>query len=303
MAISKVPDVADGLAAGDGPIPGFGFNPPAAPVSGFEVTDLAALHGRMRGGSLERVHRVDFHTVTLITEGSGEHTVDFVGYPCRPGTLLWIRPGQVQRFDRPGTMNGTHLLFTPAFPPRLASTVRLIDEWYGPVCWQLGVGRDYATVSTLAGQLRSEFTRPGGTASPDILQLLLATVLLHIGRLPRHGAHADSHAGGETYARFRTELEHSYAATRRAEDYAHRLGYTVKTLTRACLAATGQTVKQVIDARVALEAQRLLAHSDEPVTTIARRLGFSEPTNFGKFFTRHTGSTPGDFRRAHHPPP
>lgn len=88
-------------------------------------------------------------------------------------------------------------------------------------------------------------------------------------------------------------------ATRRAADYAHRLGYTVKTLTRACTAATGQPVKHVIDARVALEAQRLLAHTDEPVATIARRLGFPEPTNFGKFFTRCTGETPGTFRQTH----
>ena len=49
------------------------------------------------------------------------------------------------------------------------------------------------------------------------------------------------------YTRFRAELERSYASTRRAEDYARRLGYSVKTLTRACLAATGQSVKQVID--------------------------------------------------------
>ncbi|MGY4745641.1 helix-turn-helix domain-containing protein [Streptomyces sp. ATMOS53] len=288
--------------SGDGPIPGFGFNPPDAPVSGFEITDLAALQGRMPGGTLQRVHRVDFHTVTLVTEGSGEHTVDFVSYPCRPGTLLWIRPGQVQRFGSPGTMNGTHLLFTPAFPAHLASTARLIDEGYGPVCWQLGTGPDYPAVSALLSRLRAEFTRQPGTVSAEILQLLLAALLLHIDRLPRHGAHADPNAGGEIYARFRAELERSYATTRRAEDYAHRLGYTVKTLTRACLAATGQPVKQVIDARVALQAQRLLAHTDEPVAVIAHRLGFSEPTNFGKFFTRHTGTTPGDFRRAHQPP-
>ncbi|MGW2048313.1 AraC family transcriptional regulator [Streptomyces sp. NPDC001858] len=283
----------------DGPIPGFSFNPPAAPVEGFELIELASLHERMGDGGLQRVHRVDFHTVTLITEGSGEHAVDFVTYPCRPGTLLWIRPGQVQRFGRPGTMQGTHLLFTPSFPPSLAGTDRLVHGWYGPVCRQLDTGHDYATLSALLARLRAEFTRPDGTASQEILQLLLATVLLHIDRLPQPGTSGDRHAGGEVYARFRAELERSYATTRRAEDYAHRLGYTVKTLTRACLAATGQTVKQVIDARVALQAQRLLAHTDEPVAVIARRLGFSEPTNFGKFFTRHTGTTPGAFRGIH----
>lgn len=123
-------------------------------------------------------------------------------------------------------------------------------------------------------------------------------MLLQIDRL-RQGTDPGA-GGGETYARFSAELERSYATTRRAEDYAHRLGYTVKSLTRACLAATGQPVKQLIDVRVALEAQRLLAHTDDPVAVIAHWLGFSEPTNFGKFFTRLTGTTPGDFRREHH---
>lgn len=77
--------------------------------------------------------------------------------------------------------------------------------------------------------------------------------------------------------------------------HAHRLGYTVKTLTRACMAATGQPVKHVIDARVALEVQRLPAHTDEPVATIAHRLSFPDPTNFGKFFTCHIGTCPGTF--------
>ncbi|MEU9451846.1 AraC family transcriptional regulator [Streptomyces sp. NPDC048277] len=286
-----------GGGAGEAPIPGFGFNPPHAPVPGIELTDLAALHGRVTDGTLQRVHRAGFHSLTLITEGSAEHTVDFVTYPCRPGTLLWVRPGQVQRFTAPGRMNGTHVLFTPAFPEPTAAIVRLTDDWSGPVCRQLGTGGDYATTSALLGRLHSEYTRPQGT-SRDILRLLLAALLLHIDRLPRPGTDTGARPGSEVYARFRTELERSYAVTRRAEDYADRLGYTVKTLTRACRAATGQSVKEAIDARVALQAQRLLAHTDEPVAVIARRLGFSEPTNFGKFFTRHTGTTPGEFRRS-----
>ncbi|MFD5792108.1 helix-turn-helix domain-containing protein [Streptomyces diastatochromogenes] len=40
----------------------------------------------------------------------------------------------------------------------------------------------------------------------------------------------------------------------------------------------------------------MLAHTGEPVAAIAHRLGFSEPADFGEFFRRHTGTTPGDFR-------
>ncbi|WP_208630201.1 helix-turn-helix domain-containing protein [Amycolatopsis kentuckyensis] len=277
------------------PITSLGFAPADARVPGFEITDLASLHDRMRRRRPGELHRVDFHTLTLVTEGTGTRTVDFVTYPCRPGTLLWVRPGQVQRYGDLGTSNGTHLMFTPAFPPAFSGAEHLVSEWYGPVCWQLGTSPDYAVLATLLSQLRAEFGR--GTVSPEILQLLLAALLLHVDRLPKRGQGGDPRAGGEIYARFRAELERSYGTVRRAEDYAQRLGYTVKTLTRACAAVTGQTVKDVIDGRVALEAQRLLAHTDEPVAAIARRLGFSEPTNFGKFFTRRTGTTPGEFRR------
>ncbi|WP_408997150.1 helix-turn-helix transcriptional regulator [Streptomyces europaeiscabiei] len=40
----------------------------------------------------------------------------------------------------------------------------------------------------------------------------------------------------------------------------------------------------------------LLSHADEPVATIARRLGFPEPTDFGKLFTRHSEVALGSFR-------
>jgi AraC-like DNA-binding protein len=293
-------DPADADPSRGGAILRLDFKPPEERVPGFEIIDLATLHQRRRrlGRPADLVHRVDFHTLTLITQGSGEHAIDFVSHRCRPGTLLWVRPGQVQRFVRPGTANGTHLLFTPAFPPHTSSADRLVKDWYGPGCRQLGASPEYAVLSTLLGQLRAEYDRPEQAVSAEILQLLLATVLLQIDRLPHPEGGGDPQAGGEVYARFRAELERSYASTRRAADYAHRLGYTVKTLTRACVASTGQPVKHVIDARVALEAQRLLAHTDEPVATVARRLGFPEPTNFGKFFTRHTGVTPGAFRQA-----
>jgi AraC-like DNA-binding protein len=281
------------------PIPRLGFHAPDDRVPGFEVIELATLHDRMRGRDPGGLHRLDFHTLTLVTEGTGQRMVDFTTYPYGPGTLLWVRPDQVQRFDLAGASNGTHLLFTAAFLPRYGRVERLANHWYGPVRWQLGTGDRYAMVTTLLHQIRAEYARAPDAVSPEILQSLLATLLLQVDRLPLDREPGDPRAGGEIYARFRAELERSYQSTRRAEDYAGRLGYTVKTLTRACLAATGKPTKQVIDERVALEAQRLLAHTDTPVASIGHRLGFTEATNFGKFFARHVGTTPGEFRRVH----
>ena len=62
------------------------------------------------------------------------------------------------------------------------------------------------------------------------------------------------------------------------------------------MAAEGRTAKEMIDERVALEAKRLLAHTCSSLAEIGCQLGFSEATNFVKFFKRTAGMTPSTFR-------
>ena len=49
-----------------------------------------------------------------------------------------------------------------------------------------------------------------------MLRHLLVAVLLHIDRLSCTDEGGEAQVGGEVYARFRAELERSYATTRRA---------------------------------------------------------------------------------------
>ncbi|GAA2697348.1 helix-turn-helix domain-containing protein [Actinoplanes palleronii] len=58
----------------------------------------------------------------------------------------------------------------------------------------------------------------------------------------------------------------------------------------------GVSGKELIDRRIVLEAQRLLAHSDHTAAQIAARLGFASATNFSKYFHTRTGVTPIAFR-------
>lgn len=45
-----------------------------------------------------------------------------------------------------------------------------------------------------------------------------------------------------------------------------------------------------------LEARRLLVHSSMTVSEIAYHLRFQDPSYFGRFFRRHLGQTPGQYR-------
>ena len=74
--------------------------------------------------------------------------------------------------------------------------------------------------------------------------------------------------------------------------------FPAKTLTRATKRLLGQTPKQVIDARVTYAAIRLLANTDISVNWISTKLGFSQQSNFAKFFCRQVDMTPAAYREA-----
>jgi len=101
----------------------------------------------------------------------------------------------------------------------------------------------------------------------------------------------------QRFKRFQELVEERFAQSHQVADYASQLGYTEKSLSRAVMAAMGVTSKAFIASRVALEAKRLLVHTNVPVASIALHLGFDEPTNFSKFFRREVHCTPAEFRR------
>lgn len=295
------------VETGQTPVVERGYRNPTRPDLGLEVLTFADLRARLPGEEFTRLNRLDFHHLTLVHRGEGTGTADFVDRPCRPGTLLHIRPGQVQRLPTtadggPAGLDATVVLFTPDFPPRLPATVRVTDDPFGPDTWQLSPA-DHDRFRRALADLAAEYAALPAEEpeiTRELLRHLLAGVLLRIARLPAPGDDGGGTrapaAAREPYRLFQHELERSFTVLRQAHDYAARLGYSLKTLNRACRSATGHTAKHLIDARVTLEAKRLLAHTELPVAAITHRLGFTEPTNFNKFFIRTTGQTPGVFR-------
>ncbi|MGC4807483.1 helix-turn-helix domain-containing protein [Micromonospora sp. DT233] len=265
---------------------------------------------------------LDTELLVLVTGGHGTVEVDFRPLPCRPGTLLRTRPGQVLRCLG-AALDAVVLRWTPAALPR-DPALDVDDDGVVPTYRQL-TGEDghemLDEVTRLAVDVRRQ---PDVPAARALLRHRLAVLLLRLTLLsptaPNATARAapdatiptapdgtgavDTTGAGRSRAENRTfqqlchAVERGYRHTRRVEDYAALIGCSVRTLTRACLAVTGRSAKQVIDERVALEASRLLAATDEPIAQIGRRLGFPEPTNFGRFFTREAGVSPGAFRAA-----
>jgi len=88
----------------------------------------------------------------------------------------------------------------------------------------------------------------------------------------------------------------NYTTTRTASQYADWIAIPLKELNKICHSYTGKTAKVFIIDYITLEAKRWLVTTRLPVKRIAYECGFSEPTNFLKFFKKNTGITPSKFR-------
>lgn len=279
------------------------FHNPRLAKAGVETLTLDELRGRLSPG-LVAPQRVDFHHLLLVQHGRGTHMVDFVEHELGPGTVLIVHPGQVQQWRlTQGIQGQLALISSEALTPSVARhdlDMRLLalGEW--PPVSRPSLGLFMEAMSDIS-RLAADVARFQGTdVEAAIIRHELLTLMLRLARELR----SDDRGGqrtreGAIHALFAKELEISYAKRLSVLDYAKRLGFSESTLSRACVATVGRSAKAVIDGRIALEAKRLLVHTQDTAAQIGHQLGFSEPTNFLKFFKRSVACTPMDFRQAH----
>jgi AraC family transcriptional activator of pobA len=108
---------------------------------------------------------------------------------------------------------------------------------------------------------------------------------------------AKAPAGSALVARFQQLVSTCFQHHCSVESYAETLNVSVDHLSATIKDRTGRTPRDFIADRVLLEAKRLLTYTDLNVSEIAEYLQFSEPTHFARFFRRHAGCAPLQFRR------
>ena len=271
---------------------------------GVEALALRELRRRVSWELRSPPQRVHFHHLLLVQGGSSKHMVDFVEHELKPGAVLLVRPGQVQQWHMHESLEGQlALISSEALSPSVARshkdmTLLALPDW--PAISTPSPGLFAEAVADIA-RLSAYVKRFEGTdLEAAIIRHELLTLLLRLAReLKSCYRGTGTTREAEIHALFAAELESNFAKRKSVLYYATRIGFSESTLSRACVATVGRTAKQDIDERVSLEAKRLLVQSHETASQIGHRLGFTEPTNFVKFFRRQVGCTPIEFRHAH----
>ncbi len=248
--------------------------------------------------------RTDFHCLLYVTPGRYLHVVDFDMLDCARGSIVVLQPGQVHRFGDLTGWEGWLLIFrSELLPPqprigKAVDQIKMLQQLQSlPTHMALSHATQQAITETFQ-RMANDARRP---ATPSLNQLLRCQVeelviRLHIDDPTSLTNNADQPALVQRFQRYRAAIEQHFTKRHDVNHYARHLGCSAKSLTRAALMVTDRNAKAVLTDRIMLEAKRLLAHSVLPVADIGDRLGFSEATNFVKFFRREAGLTPSAFR-------
>ncbi|MDF0604105.1 AraC family transcriptional regulator [Neisseriaceae bacterium TC5R-5] len=245
---------------------------------------------------------VSFFLLLAVEEGKLRHDIDFVPYEVGPSEWLLVKPGQVQHFHHPSCWHGYIIMIEPSifeWSIRQSQEIDLLQRVQQlPALLQPDSGQSLLC-QALVRQIASDahlVEFPASTVH-RLLQWQLNTLMLRLSLPPQAKATvvADSKLR-VTFIRYRDLVEQHFREWHQVASYAQVLGYSERTLVRACLAITGGTAKQLLDSRIGLEAKRMLGYSEFTVSQIALQLGFVDASNFQKFFKRQAACPPGEFR-------
>jgi AraC-like DNA-binding protein len=279
------------------PISVLEFLPPDDTDVPFEIGRLETTHPVQ----IEWPHRHSFYEIIWVIDGAGVHAADFDERTIGPQTVFLISPGQVHavRVNRP--LSGYKLVFTADF---FVLDGRAADAAADLPFFRVGAAspvlaladEEAAHLRAIAEDLLAEFTSRASWRR-EMLRARFQTLLLALGRVAQR-QQVSLPPVTSTVARFHALIDEHFRRLHRVADYAGLLALTPGHLSRLSKTATGDTASALIEARLVLEAKRLLVHSDASAAEIAADLGFPDASYFGRFFRRHVAQSPRVFRAA-----
>jgi len=271
--------------------------------AGFDIKAVEKLVAEFSFANLP--HKHDFYNVLFITKGSGTHTIDFVTYEIKPGSVFFLTPGQVHSWELSPDIEGFSVFLEAAFylVGRPEQTLRNLPFFHAfhsqPVVY---LDREsQQKMGLMMEEMRAEFQGEEPRRF-EVIRAILEVFLLKMTRYYQAGEVMPRPDGQSAYLlgqvhQFETLIDEHFRQVKAVKDYADRLNLTPKNLNNICKKTINKTASDLIYERIVLEARRLLLHSDMTVQQIVLELDFYDASYFVKFFKKHTGQTPEQYRK------
>jgi len=275
------------------------------PRSFFDIVKIEDLLQRGLDHDIGKNHLVKFYIIFFVYEGQGYHTIDFTDYSYKKGTVLLVRKDQIHKFFRSTNVKGYLLVFTEEFiishlnRMEALKAMQLFNDSLSFPKIELNPEEAFKDFTVLLKHLELEYNIKDNF-SIGITRSVLHIVITKLFRVKaKSGSIVERKKHMSQFLEFQRLVERDCFKSKKVQYYAKAMGVSTKTLNNIVNNIVNDSAKSFIDERTIMQIKRLLISTEHTIKQIAYMVGFSDPTNFYKYFKKFTGNSPEAFRQAH----
>lgn len=244
--------------------------------------------------------------VILITKGSLKLSIDYINYEVTANSLLIIMPDHIVQFhSRSEDIEGKVIAISKAFidssnftktPPPMLQYMYVRKN----PCTQLDDADTQILVDAFL-YLKSKQEVKKHNYLRELVQNAVMAFLLELGNIFRDRQEIippQLSRKEELFEQFLRLLFEYGKKEHRVTFYAEKLFITSQYLSSILKELSGKPANKWIEDTLLLEAKLLLKAPQATVQQVADILHFSDQSTFGKFFKKHTGMSPSEYRKS-----
>lgn len=239
--------------------------------------------------------RYDFYQILWFTrvEGNSSYFIDFVNYPYQANQAVVIYPGQI---DRIHLEEKEGYLFAVDKETYLNINKRINSKYLSGYFSNVFVSQKEKADNSIEQLIKLMLLEYAGENRLFLMETYMSAFLFQIADSFEQSIDTSKKVVDNVSAELRELIENNYTTQQNTSFYADRLCLTNKKLNEIALQSFGLTVKQLLQDTLLLAIKREIKLGDKNIKRIAFDLGFEDPAYLTRFFKKHTGMTPSQFR-------
>jgi AraC-type DNA-binding domain-containing proteins len=242
-----------------------------------------------------------------ITEGEMDIQIDYISYTVGKYSIALIMPTHIVNFvNGSDNLKGWILVVSRAFieargfmqqKPSAISYMQLKKD---PLT--IFNHDEYKSLCVNLEYIRSKIHQHSHLFQEEVMKLALQMFFTDLDNLylkkGKYHITASLSRKEELFGDFQTLLWEHCKKNRNVKFYADKLCITTQYLSSILKEQSGKSASQWIQETLITEAKGLLKSPRINVQQVANKLNFPDQSTFGKFFKKHTGTSPMSFRKS-----
>lgn len=238
----------------------------------------------------------------FVKEGKGKIEIDLLTYNFEGPCIVNIRQGQIiQNAEVSSNFDASFIVLSKRFCDNLFVLLKDSPS-YGTATMERVIHMPENLVPKFEmfyAHIRDIFSDPRGANAYQAMVLAIASFFYECGTkcyLPV--INSSQKSSNRLTEKFLSLVQQHFKKERFLDYYANQLEVSPKHLSRTVKEATSFSAVDWIDRFVILEAKVLLKSTNLSIQQISDELNFASQSFFGKYFKKHTGHSPKDFRNS-----